>query len=150
MTEQRLPRGIRQNNPGNLRHYPNLSWEGMVGQDDDGFCIFSSMSKGVRAACLHLIAGFKQAHRSGGRQGEDTVREILHEWAPTNENDTEAYINSVCRRTGFAPDTVIPLTRGNIRALANAIFIHENGGNYVSEAELLVGLHEACNYAGVQ
>lgn len=149
MTEQRLPRGARNRNPGNLCHYENIQWKGLVGQDDDNFCIFDTMSNGVRAACLDLIAGFKQSQRTGGRDGEDTVREIITEWAPSNENDTDAYVAAVCKRTGFEPETVLPLTRATIRQLANAIFIHENGGNFVSEAELLVGLHEACNYAGV-
>ena len=143
------PRGIRNNNPGNLRHYPAINWLGMVGQDDDNFCVFESMEYGVRAAVLDLIAGFKQAHKSGGRQGEDTVAEIIEEWAPANENDTAAYFRAVCRDTGFDRDEILPLTPETLTKLARAIFRHENGGHFVTLKDLDVGVGMACQSAGV-
>lgn len=134
------PRGIRNNNPGNLRHYPNIEWRGLTGEDSGGFCTFESMEYGVRAAALDLIAGFKQAYRTGGREGEDTVLEIIHEWAPTNENDTNAYVTAVCRDTGFEPTAIIPLTPDNLKILLRAIFRHENGGHFVTLKDLDIGV----------
>ena len=47
---QKLPRGIRNNNPGNIRHGAN--WQGLnpKGRDiDSAFCVFTAPIYGIRA-----------------------------------------------------------------------------------------------------
>jgi hypothetical protein len=138
-----VPRGIRNNNPGNLRFYPSIKWNGQLGPDSDGYARFSNMLLGVRAACIDLLSGFRQSQVSAGKEGENTVEEIITEWAPANENDTDAYIRAVCKATGFHRHYEITPTRWNLVNLLDAIFRHENGGDYVPIADLIAGVDEA-------
>ena len=79
------------------------------------------------------------------KHGLSTVREIINRWAPPVENNTDAYVDHVCRRLGVAPDH--PLDFGNPQVylhLARAIAYHENGtaadsislGTWMEGAEL--------------
>lgn len=115
-------RGIRNNNPGNLRHSRN-QWQGLATrQDDSDFCTFTSLSWGIRA----LIVTLKTYHN---KYGLSTVREIISRWAPTNENNTDAYVRSVATALGRDADEPLDLN-GNPQlylALAKAIARHENG-----------------------
>lgn len=95
--ETRLPRGIRNNNPLNIRQ--GQLWQGLAAVQDPSFCTFTSMAYGIRAACRILL--------SYHRRGITTVRDIIQTWAPPIENDTNAYILSVCSQTGFRPEHAI-------------------------------------------
>lgn len=135
-----LPLGIRQNNPGNLRYNPAIKWDGQLGPGVNGLLIFIDMPHGVRAAAKDLRAGFREVVQTHGKSGEDTVAEIITEWAPPNENDTPAYIKAVCQRTGYGPDEVLRDDRPTIRELLKAIFHHENGGDFVANDDLVAGV----------
>ena len=53
-----------------------------------------------------------------------------HRWAPSTENNTEAYIDDVVQRTGFGRNEEIDVTdRTTLLKLIDAIIIHENGIN---------------------
>lgn len=132
----RLPKGIRNSNPGNLRFNPRVVWRGQVGQDKDGFCVFEDMRYGVRAACKVLLTGFR-------KQGEDTVREIISNWAPSTENDTAAYIDAVCAAMKVGPDDLLTTSQDTLFALLKAIFRHENGAFMVHEDTIRKGIEEA-------
>ena len=58
----------------------------------------------------------------------NTVSGIIKRWAPPNENNTQAYINSVVQATGVTPDQRID-TRDSrfMMKLLQAIIKHENG-----------------------
>lgn len=94
------PRGIRNNNPLNIRYNPQNNWVGQTGSDGQ-FCIFSAPKYGVRAAC-------KLLQRYAGNDGKSTVAEIINKWAPrTDGNDTEKYIATVCKAMKIrATDTI--------------------------------------------
>ena len=140
MSEIRLvPRGIRNNNPGNLIYVPNINWRGEIGVDGR-LLIFDTMLNGVRACVKDLLAGFKEVNRTAGKSGEDTIREIITEFAPPHENDTEAYIAAVSQRSGFGPDLVLTPDQETLFKLATAIFHHENGGDFVSDADIAAGV----------
>ena len=81
-----LSRGIRNNNPGNLVK-TSIQWKGKVKGSDSRFETFANIYYGVRAAGLDLIADIKK--------GKNTIRKLITEYAPPNENDTTAYINKV-------------------------------------------------------
>lgn len=97
-----VPRGIRNNNPLNLRHgkgrfYCEIP---LARCNDSKFRQFESMEWGLRAAFVTLRTYAKKYHVR-------RVRHIVQRWAPPNENKTSANIEKVCQLTGFTPDRVI-------------------------------------------
>ena len=124
-----LPRGIRNNNPGNIRLGDN--WQGMKeNQSDKSFVQFESPKWGVRA-----MARVLDSYR---RRGVVHLVDIISTWAPDNENDTGAYIRSVEKQTGiFANERI---TREQYPALIAAIIKHENGVQPYSEETLSDGI----------
>ena len=91
-------RGLRNNNPGNLRVTAD-KWEGMTG-DDGAFVTFKSVEYGARAM-LKLIINYKKKY------GLDTLSKIIHRYAPINENNTSAYIDSVVKATNINVNQVL-------------------------------------------
>lgn len=85
-----LPRGIRNNNPLNIRYSPNNNWAGRVTKNkkDDSFEEFDSIAYGVRAACRLIQVYVTRYHCS-------TIRSIVYRFAPPSENDTLAYYKYV-------------------------------------------------------
>lgn len=117
-------RGIRNNNPGNIRVSKD-QWEGMTG-DDGAFVTFDSPESGVRALGKNLL--------SYGRQGYDSIEKIINRWAPPNENDTKAYIDSVVAATGIPATQSLDLSdHDTLSSLAQAISFHETGSRYDPE-----------------
>lgn len=117
-------RGIRNNNPGNIRVSKD-QWEGMTG-DDGAFITFDSPESGVRALGKNLL--------SYGRQGYDSIEKIINRWAPPNENDTQAYIDSVVAATGIPATQSLDLSDPDtLSSLAQAISFHETGSRYDPE-----------------
>lgn len=96
MTTKQQPRGIRNNNPLNIR-IGNV-WLGEVKHPTDkSFEQFISMEYGIRA-------GFVILRRYIRRYGINTIAEIVSRWAPSSENNTKAYISAVTSRTHLNPD----------------------------------------------
>ena len=118
----KVPRGIRNNNPGNIRYSPFAQRQGATGQDAQGFAVFSNMATGEEAE-VSLLGNYLQ-------NKHDTIRKIISRYAPASENDTTAYIGAVSRQTGLTPDE--KLTAANLGALSQAIFAHENGAKYAT------------------
>ena len=114
------PRGIRDNNPGNLR--PGITpWLGEIAPDG-GYCRFIDPEHGIRALCKTLLA-YQTKH------GLNTIRGIITRWAPAaDNNDTEAYIRTVSGDAGIAADNQLDLNDASVlSSLAMAIIQHENG-----------------------
>lgn len=125
-----LPRGIRNNNPGNIRWGDN--WQGMVEQSkrtDKSFIQFENPVYGIRALAKVLTNYTKRKGMPNvGKDGIDTVREIITRWAPPNENDTEAYVRAVAKALGVQPNDPINVFDKTIMSgLVKAIIRHENG-----------------------
>jgi hypothetical protein len=114
------PRGIRNNNPGNLRYGEFAQRMGATGQDDKGFAVFSDMKTGSNAG-LELLKSYM-------RRGYDTIEKIISRWAPANENDTGAYIAAVSKSLGVGSKQ--KLNDQQLAELSQAIFSHENGPGY--------------------
>lgn len=129
-------RGLRNNNPGNIRATAGTTWQGQTGVDSAGFCIFDTPADGVRALSRILT-------NYGSQDGLDTVTDIINRWAPPSENNTSAYIADVCNQTGFAAYDPLDMTDpGTITALTNAIIAHENGQNPYTAAIITQGVQE--------
>lgn len=137
------PRGIRNNNPGNIRWGDD--WKGLVPQaqrTDKNFCQFLDIKWGIRALVKVLLNYRKRPGMPGvGDSGIDTVREIISRWAPPNENDTEAYIQSVAKACGVKSNAAIDLTDKQLMMkMVQAIITHENGVQPYTDAILLTGI----------
>lgn len=122
-----MSRGLRNRNPGNIRR-SGVRYKGEVRPSTDPqFKQFGSMALGYRAIFVLL-----DTYRI--RYGLDTVRTMISRWAPPSENDTAAYIDAVCRRTGLTPDRPIDTrNRATMVPLAAAISRVENGTDAVAE-----------------
>jgi hypothetical protein len=126
------PRGIRNNNPGNIRH-SGSQWQGMAAQQTDtAFVQFVSPEYGIRALAK-LLANYYT------RDGLNTVRQIISKYAPSNENNTDAYAQAVARALGVTPDTVISVPQ-HLAALVEAIIQHENGQQPYQMAQINTGV----------
>ena len=91
-------RGIRNNNPLNIRHSAD-QWQGARAQQTDpSFVQFESMAYGYRAAWKVLETYWN--HFTGHGLAFN-VRSIISRWAPPKENDTENYIRTVLRISGL-------------------------------------------------
>ncbi|HEB8582094.1 hypothetical protein [Klebsiella pneumoniae] len=130
------PRGVRNNNPGNLEASSSNPWIGQTGSDGR-FAKFETPEHGIRALGRNLI--------SYQRQGIDTVGEIINRWAPPSDNnDTVAYIKAVCAQLGVTANQ--PLDASNpdtLQALCAAIIKHENGTQPYSPDQLSTGVSAA-------
>lgn len=125
------PRGLRNNNPGNIRHNPANDWKGMTGQDSAGFVQFESADYGIRAMG-RIIDSYRN-------RGIVTLRQIIEAWAPDTENDTDSYLSHVMQLTGWQAAQVPMRSEGDYQALVKAIITHENGrqpysDEYISQA----------------
>ncbi|HID7483182.1 TPA: structural protein [Morganella morganii] len=123
-------RGIRNNNPGNIRH-SSSKWQGLaVTQPDSKFCAFISAEFGIRALMKLLQTYSKYQGKPGIGCGKiDTVEEIIERWAPSGDNNhTENYIKRVCKETGFGRHDCLNLyDKDTSLAMAKAIVAVENG-----------------------
>ena len=91
------PRGIRNNNPLNIRKGNN--WQGeRHPQTDRAFEEFVSIEMGLRAGFIIIRNYFKK------RAAVNTITTIISRWAPPSENNTAAYIREVSRRSGIDPN----------------------------------------------
>jgi len=119
-----LPRGIRNNNPLNIRRGKD-QWKGLQAQQTDAqFCQFETLEYGWRAAFYLLTHTYYHKYRLF------TIRAIISKWAPPNENLTATYIQNVCRLTGIAPDEPIGIPSDQPQRwmmLGVAMAILENG-----------------------
>ena len=121
MTEKPLPRGIRNNNPGNIERGKD-KWLGLLPeQTDERFCQFVNPVMGLRALMI-ILRNYYNKH------GLNSVRQIINRWAPPVENDTGSYQMAVAGALMVTPDTIIKLDNPMMLArLAAAIVLHENG-----------------------
>ena len=116
-----LPRGIRNNNPGNIERTGD-NWQGMAQNQSDGrYVVFTEPKYGFRAMTRIL--------RNYQRRGLTTIRTMISTWAPETENHTENYITFVADELNVSPDTNINLER-SLPTLLKAISTFENGQAY--------------------
>jgi hypothetical protein len=134
MTSTTQPRGIRNNNPGNLRRSKD-PWQGLTEkQEDTAFFTFKNSAYGIRALARTLIA-YQDKHELR------TIEEIIARWAPALENNTDAYIKAVTDASGFGADQRLDMHQfDQLKPLVTAIIRHENGQQPYTEAEITKGL----------
>ncbi|MBO4839675.1 MAG: hypothetical protein J5524_01085 [Bacteroidaceae bacterium] len=91
-------RGIRNNNPLNIRKSGD-KWQGLrTLQEDREFFQFAEMKWGWRAAFVILCRTYYKKY------GLKTISDIIYRWAPPKENNTAAYIRRVSDYISIGPD----------------------------------------------
>lgn len=124
----RDPRGIRNNNPGNLNY---VGQEGAIkeGGPNGRFAVFRSAEEGLQALANQL--------RRYGSRGINSVRAIISKFAPPSENNTQAYIGSVSKGLGIGADSALDLNDPRVlQSLMGAIIKVENGKNPYSAEQI--------------
>jgi hypothetical protein len=115
------PRGIRNNNPLNIRHNADV-FQGEIKGNDKSFKTFSSMPYGYRAAFVTLATYLSR--------GQNTIEKIIAKWAPPNENDTEKYIANVVKWSGVPRNKELTAADGaDYILIVTAMSFMENGQN---------------------
>lgn len=133
-------RGIRNNNPGNIRR-SGEAWQGLSPtQTDSAFFQFQSMAYGVRAM-VKILRNYST------RYGLNTVQGIINRWAPPSENNTRAYVQSVADSLGVGANDALDLYDvSTVAGLVRAIVNHENGripALLVTDADIRQGIELA-------
>lgn len=133
-------RGIRNNNPGNIRVgvlFDGIATPGQrtpVQKTEKEFSVFISPEMGLRALTRNFLTSNK-------KNGRDTVRKMITRFAPPSENDTEAYIKKVAGAVGIASDVPVDLTDPNtMLSFLKAVITHENGTQPFTDEMILEGM----------
>lgn len=135
MVQQLTPRGIRNNNPGNIDDHPGNKWQGLVENPaEPRFCTFKDATWGIRALATTLITYYDKRTAEDGTP-LNTVEKLIGRWAPNNENDTGAYVQAVASAIGVSKDMVIDMHVYCVaRPFVEAIIRHENGAGPLKTA----------------
>jgi hypothetical protein len=72
--------------------------------------------------------------RSYNKRGIKNIRDIIKAFAPPSENDTERYIKSVCRWTGYTPE--MELTSPVMASMVIAAMIRQETGLQLSASHV--------------
>ena len=119
------PRGIRNNNPGNLVK-TSIPWKGKVSlqnNKDRRFEMFIAPEYGVRAMIKDL--------KNDIAKGKNTIEQLISEYAPRFENDTQRYIAHVSKALKLDAKAKLVPTKNTLRLLVLSIAQMETGGIYV-------------------
>jgi len=120
------PRGIRNNNPGNLI-YTNINWTGKLPKDqnkDRRFEMFMAPEYGIRAMIKDLKHDIEK--------GKNTVPSLIAEYAPKFENNTSAYIQTICKDLKVSQTAKLLPTKNTLQLLIHSISRVENNGNFIT------------------
>lgn len=116
----RVPRGLRNNNAGNIRLSKTRYLGEVVPSTDKAFKQFKTPAWGYRAIFVLLD--------SYSRKGFLTLRQMISRYAPASENNTENYIRYVAENAVVSPEAPLDVNDRNVMILVvAAISKMENG-----------------------
>lgn len=124
---KKTPRGIRNNNFGNIRRSKD-NWKGLSQvQSDPSFFQFIAPKWGYRAL-IRTLQNYRRRHNCV------CIADFITRWAPHTENNTGAYIRRVCQDMQV-PSVYVPdiEDKDTMCSLAAAISYVENGVPAVME-----------------
>lgn len=134
-----LPRGIRNNNAGNVEYSPANKWLGLADNPSDGrYCRFNHPRYGIRAFVL-LLLKYQTEYRL------KTISAMLNRYAPRQDNNaTDAYIEYVAKAAGVTGKTPVSIRDfRTAKAIVTAIIEFENGMQPYPEALIVEGIAAA-------
>lgn len=124
-------RGLRNNNPGNIR-LGSVHFQGEISGTDKSFRTFKTVGYGYRALMMTL-------RTYEDKYGLKTIRGMISRWAPGNENNTAAYIAAVSKKTGLGREQTISM-HDRVTALRMAAAISEvENGKTVNSGDVIEG-----------
>lgn len=116
-----MSRGVKNNNPGNIRRSATQYKGEVVPSQDGTFKQFENMAWGYRAIFVLL-------HTYRIRHGLDTIAQMIERYAPPTENDTQRYVSFVAFRSGIGSGEKLDTLSGEVmRPIVAAISRMENG-----------------------
>lgn len=145
------PRGIRNNNPGNL-NFVGQNGAQLESHATPRFAKFQTAFDGFSALGKQIKAYYNGTSKAVGYQKLQSVEDIISRFAPPKENNTQAYINKLSKTLGVGRGETLNIHDPQVLAtLMNGITQIENGKNpYAPEmvlkaAQSTVGLgaHQA-------
>ncbi len=118
---EKKSRGIRNNNPLNIRKN-DIHWKGLKeNQMDRSFFQFKEMYWGYRAT-IKILKTYQTKY------GLCSLSEMIKRWAPPLENNTENYITVVSQRSGVTRTENIDLSNKDLVVrIVEAMTYVENG-----------------------
>lgn len=127
--QPKLPRGVRNCNPGNIRMPPKKleDKDKFIGElrpsHDPDFRTFVNMAYGYRAM-HYLLRRYKNSYQL------NTLEQMIYRWAPpTDNNKTEAYVNFVADRAGIGRDHIVDVSNMTVMCrIVAAMATMECGG----------------------
>lgn len=125
------PRGIRNNNPLNIR-IGNVWLGEEPNPTDPDFEQFISMFYGLRAGFIILRRYIRHYHRT-------TIPQVIHAWAPSSENNTTKYIDTVCQVSGIAIDEQLDFSNADQMVRLVDAMIYVECGQHISEQHIRDG-----------
>ena len=131
MSNKTISRGLRNNNPGNIRH-DDTTWRGEVASSDKAFKAFESMAWGYRAMYV-VLNTYQKKH------GLRTVKQMISRWAPPVENDTEAYVDAVARWSNVSADAGITTTNRDVMMPIVAAMSRVENGTFAVMRDVAAG-----------
>lgn len=112
-------RGLRNNNPLNLRR-TSIEWKGEKSEvTDKEFEEFETMEFGLRAGLINM--------RTQIRNGYETLEKLIGRWAPPTENNTENYVKIVSEKSGYAPTDILDFQKEELFSVVEAMVKIESG-----------------------
>lgn len=120
MRRNELPRGLRNNNPGNIRRNSDVFQGEINPSRDKEFKQFKNMAYGYRAM-YKILSNYYNKYRL------NTIRKMISRWAPENENNTAAYVSLVSSYSGIGPDDLISFDREQMIRIVAGMSCVENG-----------------------
>ena len=132
---EKLPRGIRNKNPGNIKLGTN--WDGLAAeQTDPTFCIFNEAVMGI-IALQRILLTYRFTHKKA------TIDEIIYRWAPPSENSTDKYVEFVCKKLDKEKDVRLNNSMEDYLPLVKAIIQMENGMQPYDDELIVEGMYKA-------
>ncbi|ELR8687286.1 hypothetical protein QRF75_002922 [Salmonella enterica] len=123
----------RFNNPANLRYATGYE---TANTRSGKFAVFPSLDEGVLAAAKQL--------QIYGTKGINNIHDIISKWAPSNENNTKAYIGHVVNATGRSEFEKLNLNDTRTLAkLITAMSVKESAGSRLSEEKVIQIINNA-------
>lgn len=126
------PRGLRNNNPGNIRQN-SIRYSGEIQPSKDAaFKQFQSMAYGYRAMFVVL-------HTYARKHGIDTIERMISRYAPANENHTQAYIDTVSAESGVSATSHLTSTNADVMIPIVAAMSRVENGVFANMHEVVEG-----------
>ena len=124
-----MSRGIRNNNPGNIKDF-GIPWEGLAAdhertpeqQKESTFCVFRGPHWGIRAMAI-ILRNYQKKHNLR------TINQMMNRWAPKSDsNPIYQYTNYVAEKVGVGQNVSIDVDDfDTMLKLVRAITRFENG-----------------------